>query len=166
MTISIIVAIAKNNEIGRNNDLLWRLPADLKHFKELTSGHTIIMGRKTFESLPKGALPNRTNIVLTRNKNLRFENCLVFPSIEKVIDNQKDKSEIFIIGGSGIYNQTLPLADKLYLTKVDADFPDADTFFPEIDYSEWEEISSEKHLSDEKNPYNYAFINYIRKEKK
>ena len=163
MDISIIVVVGENNEIGRNNALLCHLPADLKHFKELTTGHVIVMGRRTFESLPKGALPNRTNIVLTLNKNLSFENCICFNSIQEVIDNQIDKSKIFIIGGAEIYKQTLPLANKLYLTKIHASFDDADVFFPVIDYSEWDEVSREKHQADEKNLFDYTFLEYKRK---
>ena len=160
MDISIIVAIGERNEIGRNNDLLCHLPADLKRFKELTTGHTIVMGRKTFESLPKGALPNRKNIVLTRNGNLSFDNCLIYSSLSEVIDNEKDSGEIFIIGGGEIYRQALPLANKLYLTKIHAEFNDADAFFPEINYSEWEEVSREEHKADEKNLYDYTFLEY------
>jgi len=160
--ISIIVAIGERNEIGRNNGLLCHLPADLKHFKELTTGHTIVMGRKTFESLPKGALPNRKNIVLTRNKNLSFDNCLTYSSLSEMIDNEKDSNEIFIIGGGELYRQALPLANKLYLTKIHAEFDDADVFFPEINYAEWEEVSREEHKADEKNPYDYTFLSFIK----
>lgn len=165
MAVSIIVVIGENNEIGRNNGLLCRIPADLKHFKEITTGHTVVMGRKTFESLPKGALPNRTNIVLSRNKDLQFENCLVFSSLNEIIDNQRKKDEIFIIGGGEVYHQALPFAERLYLTKIAAEFVDADTFFPEIDYSEWNELSREVHTADDKNPYNYTFLTYERKSR-
>ena len=163
MDISIIVAVGERNEIGRNNGLLCHLPADLKHFKELTSGHTVVMGRKTFEALPKGALPNRKNIVLTRNKVLSFDNCLIYSSLSEVIDNEKDNDEVFIIGGGELYRQSLLLATKLYLTKIHAEFENADTFFPEIDYSEWVEVSREEHKADEKNPYDYTFLLYKRK---
>ena len=163
VNISIIVAIGENNEIGRNNDLLCHLPADLKRFKELTTGHTIVMGRKTFESLPKGALPNRKNIVLTRNKNLSFNNCQMYASLPEIIDNQKDNADLFIIGGGSIYKQALPLANKLYLTKIHAAFDDADAFFPEINYEKWEEINREEHKADEKHAYNYTFLMYKRK---
>lgn len=162
MDISIIVAIGERNEIGRNNGLLCYLPADLKHFKELTTGHTVVMGRKTFESLPKGALPNRKNIVLTRNKDLSFDNCLIYSSLSELIENEKDSDEIFIIGGGEIYRQALPLANKLYLTKIHAEFDDTDVFFPEINYSEWEEVSHEEHKADEKNPYDYTFLSLIK----
>jgi len=164
MNISIVAAIGKRNEIGRNNALLCRLPADLKHFKELTTGHVIVMGRKTFESLPNGALPDRKNIVLTRNKNLSFNGCEIFSSIKEIIDNRKFyNSEIFIIGGGEIYKQAMPFASKLFLTKIHATFNDADTFFPEINYLNWEELSREDFKADEKNPYDYTFLVYRRK---
>ena len=163
MEISIIVAIGKKNEIGRNNGLLCRLPADLKRFKELTTGHAIVMGRKTFESLPGGALPNRRNIVLTRDKSLSFDNCFIYSSLSEIVDNEKGNKEIFIIGGGEIYRQALPIVNKLYLTKICAEFDDADTFFPEINYLEWEEVSCEDFKSDEKNPYDYTFLVYRRK---
>ena len=163
MDISIVVVIGNNNEIGRNNELLCHLPADLKHFKLLTIGHTIVMGRKTFESLPKGALPDRTNIVLTRNNNLSFENCLVYSSFSEIIDNRKNDDEIFIIGGGEIYKQILPFTNKLYLTRVHATFDDADTFFPELNFLEWEEVSREDYSADDKNLYDYSFLEYIRK---
>ena len=162
MNISIIVAIGERNEIGKNNGLLCYLPADLKHFKELTTGHTVVMGRKTFEALPKGALPHRKNIVLTRNKDLSFDNCLIYSSLFEVIDNEKDNDEMFIIGGGELYRQALALANKLYLTKIHAEFENADTFFPEIDYSEWVEVSREEHKADEKNPYDYTFLLLIK----
>ena len=163
MNLSIVAVIGENNEIGRDNNLLCRLPADLKYFKELTTGHTVIMGRKTFESLPKGALPNRKNIVLTRNKDLSFDNCLTYSSLSEVIDNERDSDKIFIIGGGEIYRQALPLANKLYLTKIHAEFDDADVFFPEINYSEWEEVSCEEHKADEKNLYDFSFVTYIKR---
>ncbi len=160
MTLSIIVAMAKNNEIGRNNDLLWRLPAELKHFKEITTGHTIIMGRKTFESLPKGALPNRRNIVLSRHANTRLEGCEVYSSLDAALIKLLDEEEVFIIGGAEVFRQAFPLADKLYLTRVHAEFPDADTFFPEIDRTDWRETFRETHPADEKNPYSFTFYEY------
>jgi len=163
MNLSIVAVIGENNEIGKDNNLLCRLPADLKYFKELTTGHTVVMGRKTFESLPKGALPNRKNIVLTRNKDLSFDNCLIYSSFSNVINKEQDSDEVFVIGGGEIYRQALPLANKLYLTRIHAKFENADTFFPDIDYSEWEEVSREEHKADEKNPYNFSFLVYERK---
>ena len=162
MIISVIVAIGKNNEIGRNNQLLTHLPADLKHFKEITSGHTIVMGRKTFDSLPKGPLPNRKNIIISRNKELKIEGATVYPSLDYALIKLMDEDEIFIIGGAEIYKQIFPDADKLYLTKIHAEFHDADTFFPEINYKEWRIVNQETFFADEKNPYNYTFLELER----
>ena len=162
MTISIIVIIGRNNEIGKGNQLLCHLPADLKHFKEITSGHTIVMGRKTFESLPKGALPNRKNIVISRNPELKIEGATVYSSLDYALLKLIDDEEVFIIGGAQIYEQTLPVADKLYLTKIHAAFPEADTFFPPIDIKEWREVSRETHPADEKNPYSFTFVDCER----
>ena len=139
MTISIIAAIGRNNEIGKNGSLFCHLPADLKHFKEITSNHAVIMGRKTFESLPKGPLPNRRNMVVSRNSGLKIEGAEVYPSPDAAFIRLIDENEVFVIGGGQIYRQVLPVADKLYLTKIDADFPEADVFFPEIDFSVWRE---------------------------
>ncbi|GHT39966.1 dihydrofolate reductase [Bacteroidia bacterium] len=162
MTISIIVATGKNNEIGKGNDLLCRLPADLKHFKEITSGHPVIMGRKTFDSLPKGPLPNRKNIVISRNKDLKIEGATIYSSLDYALIKLMDEDEVFIIGGAQIYAQILPDADKLYLTKIHAGFPEADVFFPDIHYSEWREVSRETHLADENHPYSFTFVEYER----
>lgn len=163
MIISIIVAIGKNNEIGRNNGLLVHLPADLKHFKEVTSGHTVIMGRKTFESLPKGPLPNRKNIIISRNKDLKIEGgATVYSSLDYALIKLRDEDEVFIIGGAEIYKQILPDADRLYLTKIHEDFLDADTFFPEINYKEWKEVRRDSFPADEKNSYAYTFLELER----
>ena len=162
MIISIIAAIGKNNEIGQGNQLLCRLPDDLKRFKEITSGHVVIMGRKTFESLPKGALPNRKNRIISRNENLKIESATVYSSLDYALIKSMDEEEIFIIGGSEIYRQTLPIADKLYLTKIHAEFPEADVFFPEINYKEWREISRELHPADDRHPYSFSFVEYER----
>ncbi len=140
--ISIIACLGKNNAIGRDNKLLWHIPDDLKHFKKITTGNVIVMGRKTYESIGK-PLPNRTNIIITRDKQYRADGCLIKHSLDKIIEEAKtykDK-EIFIIGGGQIYEQALPYTDKLYLSIVD-DKPDADTFFP--DYSEFRNIISEE----------------------
>lgn len=161
MTIkSIIVAVDENNAIGRDNDLLCHLPNDLKHFKSVTNGYPVIMGRKTFESLPKGALPNRRNIVITRNKNLQFDNCEMCSSIEEAITLCKDESQIFFIGGGTIYNEVINIADTLYLTRIHHKFEETDTFFPNINESEWKEISTEHHQTDEKHKYPYSFITF------
>lgn len=159
MTIkSIIVAIDENNAIGKDNNLLCHLPNDLKHFKVVTEGHPVIMGRKTFDSLPKGALPNRRNIVITRNKDLQFDRCEMVSSIEEAIERCKDEPEIFIIGGGTIYNKAIDFADKLYLTRIHHKFEDADTFFPEIDPTQWQGVEKEDFNADEKHKYDYSFI--------
>lgn len=159
--ISIIVAIAKGNAIGAGGDLLCHLPADLKHFKNTTTGGTVIMGRKTYDSLPKGALPNRRNIVITRNADFAAERVETASSLEAAI--AMAGGDAFIIGGAQIYRLALPVADELILTVVDGDFPDADTFFPEIDYNDWEEVSHESFPADERNPYPYTFLTLRRK---
>lgn len=162
MILSLIVAVGKNNEIGKNNRMLAHMPADLKHFKEVTSGHTVIMGRKTFESLPKGPLPNRKNIVISRNKDLEIDGALVYSSLDYALIKVMDEEEVFIIGGAEIYKQVLPDADKLYLTKIHTEFPEADTFFPEINYREWRIVSQESFPADDKNPFAYTFLEMER----
>ncbi|MBL7970789.1 MAG: dihydrofolate reductase [Prolixibacteraceae bacterium] len=159
--ISIIVAIAQNFAIGKNNDLLFHLPNDLKRFRQITTGHPVIMGRNTLLSLPKGALPNRRNIVITDNPEEKFDRCEMASSIEEAVEAVKNEKEAFIIGGGMIYRQFYPIAGKLYLTLVHRDF-DADVFFPEIDYSEWEELSREDH-SDEKNGFDFSYLDLKRK---
>lgn len=159
--ISIIVAIAENFAIGKNNDLLFHLPNDLKHFKEITSGHTIIMGRNTLLSLPKWPLPNRRHIVITDKKDDNFPGCETVFSIEEAIEKVKDENEAFVIGGGMIYKQFFPLAAKLYLTVVHQPF-EADVFFPEVIYAEWEKNSREDFY-DEKNNFNYSYLNLQRK---
>lgn len=161
MTIkSIIVAVDENNAIGRDNDLLCHLPNDLKHFKAVTNGYPVIMGRKTFESLPKGALPNRRNIVITRNKYLQFDNCEMCSSIEEAITLCKDEEQIFFIGGGTIYNEVIGLSDILYLTRIHHQFEGTDTFFPKVKENEWKPISEEHHQQDEKHKYAYSFITF------
>jgi dihydrofolate reductase len=159
--ISIIVAIAQNFAIGKNNDLLFHLPNDLKRFKEITTGHPVIMGRNTLLSLPKGALPNRRNIVISDIPEEKFERCEMVASIEAAASAVQDEPEAFIIGGGMIYRQFFPLAGKLYLTLVHRDF-DADVYFPKIDYTEWEELFREDH-SDEKNGFEYSYLNLKRR---
>ena len=154
--ISLIAAIGKNNELGKKNALLWSLPADMKHFRETTSGHTVIMGQKTFESIGR-PLPNRRNIVLTQDKNLKIAGVEIVYSPEEV-ENLLDKdTENFVIGGGMIYKLFIDKADRLYITHVDASFPDADTFFPEIIPVVWNEISHQEHKKDSENPFNYTF---------
>ncbi|ERJ63822.1 dihydrofolate reductase [Porphyromonas gingivalis] len=159
--ISIVVAIAENGAIGYKNDLLWHLPADLKRFKEMTTGHSIIMGSRTFRSLPKGALPNRRNIVLSRTQQ-DFPGAEWAASPEVALELVGDEAEAFVIGGAQVYEQMLPFTDKIYLTRVHADFPEADTFFPELDMSEWVELSRTEYPADEKNRYATTLLELIR----
>lgn len=159
--ISIIVAIAENFAIGKNNDLLFHLPNDLKRFKEITSGHTIIMGRNTLLSLPKWPLPNRRHIVITDKHDDIFPGCETVFSIDEAVEKVKDEEEAFIIGGGMIYKQFFPIAGKLYLTLVHKLF-DADTYFPEVNYSEWNEVKRED-LHDEKNDFVYSYLDLERK---
>lgn len=158
--ISIIVAIAENFAIGKNNDLLFHLPNDLKHFKEITTGKTIIMGRNTLLSLPKWPLPNRRHVVISDLPDDHFEGCEMASSIEEAIDLVKTDNEAFIIGGGMVYRQFYPLAGKLYLTLVHQAF-DADVYFPEINYDEWK-VESREDFHDEKNNFDYSYINLIR----
>lgn len=154
--ITIIAAIGKNNELGKDNQLLWHLPNDLKRFKNLTSGHPIIMGRKTYESLGK-PLPNRTNIVVSRRNDWFEEGILIVPTIKEAIKHAKKINEdIFIIGGGNIYEQTIDLADQLEITQVEAEI-NADTFFPKIDEKKWQKIDEILHQKDEKHNYNYSY---------
>ena len=161
--VTIIAAIANNNALGKDNDLIWHLPADLKRFKKVTSGHHILMGRNTFESIGK-PLPNRTTVIITRNKNYKQEGCIVVDSIEKAIDVAKNDEQIFIIGGAQIYKQTIAsnLVDQLDITQVHHSF-DADVYFPEIDSDIWKEVAREEFKADEKNKYDLSFISYKKK---
>lgn len=161
MKINIIVAIAKNNAIGFENKLLYWLPNDLKRFKALTTGHTIIMGRKTFESFPKGALPNRRNVVLTR-QDITFPGAERYGSLKEALDSCHGEEEVYIIGGASVYKEALPLADKLCITHIDDTPKEADAFFPEIDTNKWKEINRDAHTTDEKHFYPYTFIDYER----
>ena len=162
--LNIIVCMAKNRAIGRNNQLLYHLRNDLKRFKALTTGHTVIMGRRTFESLPKGALPNRRNIVLTRGSQ-QWPNTEVYTSLDDALKHCSDNEEVFIIGGSTVYHEALPLANKLFLTLVDHSPNDADTFFPVIG-NEWVETERESHPSDEQNEQPYSFITMVKQNTK
>ncbi len=160
MITSIIVAIAKNNAIGKDNKLLWYLPNDLKHFKDVTTGHSVIMGRKTFESVGR-PLPKRRNIVVTR-QSISIDGCEVVPSIEAALALCADEDQVFIVGGAEIYKQAIPLTDRIYLTKVDQDF-EGDTFFPELNAAEWEETERENFEPDDKNKLKYSFITLQRR---
>lgn len=158
--ITIIAAIAENNALGKDNDLIWHLPADLKRFKKVTTGYPIIMGRNTFESIGK-PLPNRTTVIVTRNKEYSQQGCLIANSLEEAIELVANAEHVFIIGGAQIYKETMEkeLADQLDITLVHDTF-DADVFFPEINTEKWMEISKEKFEKDEKNKFDYSFIRY------
>lgn len=157
--ISIIAAVAKNRAIGYKNKLLYWLPNDLKRFKKLTTGHTIIMGRKTFESLPKGALPNRRNVVLSRSEK-EFPGCEVFPSLKEALKHCQPDENVYIIGGASVYSQAMTVADRLCLTEIDDTPAEADAFFPP--YDDWNVAEREDHDVDEKHAYRYAFVDYVR----
>lgn len=159
--ITIIAAIGVNNELGKDNDLIWHLPADLKRFKKITTGHHIIMGRKTYESIGK-PLPNRTTVIITRNKNYQAEGCLVTQSLESAIEIAKNDDNAFVIGGAKIYKKAIELVDELDICEVHRTF-DADVFFPTIDKNIWEETKREEFKSDEKNIYDYSFVKYKRR---
>ena len=157
--ISIIAAVARNMAIGRGNELIYWLPNDLRRFKALTTGHTIIMGRRTFQSLPKGALPNRRNIVLTRSGK-EFPGAETYSSLREALDSCLPSEEVFVIGGATVYAEALPLADRLCLTEVD---DEADAFFPQVSSDLWKVSSREEHGKDEKHDYTYTFTDYIRR---
>jgi dihydrofolate reductase len=159
--ITLIAAAAENNALGKNNDLIWHLPDDFKRFKAITSGHYIIMGRKTFESFPK-PLPNRTHVIITRQKNCNPENCIVVNSLEKAIAACPKDEDVFVIGGGEIYQQSIAIADKIELTRVHSTF-EADTFFPEIDTTIWELVQKEFHPKDEKHLFDFSFQTYLKK---
>lgn len=160
--ISIIAAVDHRMAIGFQNKLLFWLPNDLKRFKALTTGNTIIMGRKTFESLPKGALPNRRNVVLSSNPATECPGAEVFTSLEAALKSCQEEEKVYIIGGASVYRQAMPLADELCLTEVDDTAPEADTFFPAVDTAIWHEKSREVHPADEKHLCSYAFVDYVR----
>jgi dihydrofolate reductase len=159
MTVTIVVAISENHVIGKDNKLLWYLPNDLKHFKEITTGHTVIMGRKTYESVGK-PLPKRRNIIITRQA-ITIDGCEVVNSIEAALGLCAGEDEVFIVGGAEIYKQSLPLTDRIYLTVVHKEF-DGDSFFPEIKKREWKEVHREDYQPDEKNSLPYSFITLER----
>ncbi|HYH55692.1 MAG TPA: dihydrofolate reductase [Anseongella sp.] len=160
MSLSILAAKAENNVIGKDNRLIWRLPADMKHFRELSMGGTVIMGRKTFESIGK-ALSGRKNIVISRQQNYRAPGCETVHSLGEAIEASRQEENVFIIGGGEIYRQALALAGTLYITEVHGHF-EGDTFFPDIDQNIWTETFREDHQADDKNPYDYSFVTYQR----
>ncbi|WP_417589128.1 dihydrofolate reductase [Owenweeksia hongkongensis] len=160
MNLTIIAAMAKGRVIGKDNDLIWHLPDDLKHFKNLTKGHHVIMGRKTYESMGK-PLPGRTNIVITRQKDFKADGCILVNNIEEGIQKAEGDSQPFIIGGGEIYKQALKYAQTMELTEVNGEF-DGDTFFPTFDEKQWKEVSRTHHPVDEKHKYSFDFIQYSK----
>lgn len=160
--ITLIAAASENNVIGNDNKLIWHLSDDLKHFKELTKGHCVIMGRKTFESMPK-ALPNRTNIIITRKHGYVANDAIVVHSIFEALEKAKEDKQPFIIGGGEIYSQSILLSDRIELTRVHTEF-EGDAFFPEIDYKIWNEVSREERFKDEKHNFDFTFIRYNKKQ--
>ncbi|MEQ9593075.1 MAG: dihydrofolate reductase [Cyclobacteriaceae bacterium] len=166
MIVSLIAAVSKNRIIGRNNDLPWRLPDDMKYFMQTTQHHHVIMGRKNYESLPEKfrPLPNRKNIVITRQKDFKAEGCVVVNSLQAALKIAEDaqQEEVFIIGGAQVYKQALPLTQRMYLTEIDA-IVLGDTSFPEFDQEEWQEISRKEHPTDNKHQFEFDFVVYERK---
>lgn len=159
--IIIIAAVSENNALGKNNDLVWHLPDDFKRFKQLTSGHYIVMGRKTFESFPK-PLPNRTHVIITHQKNYSPEGCLIANTLQEAIQLCPKNEDTYIIGGGEIYNQSIGIADILEITRVHHTF-DADTFFPDIDAEVWQLTNEEFHPNDDKHNYSFTYQTYHRK---
>ena len=162
--ISMIAAMSRNRVIGINNQLPWRMPADIEHFRSLTSGKPVIMGRKTFESIGK-ALPGRMNIVVTKDRKFSAAGVIAVHSVDDAVKKANENKEIFVIGGASIYEQFLPKADRMYLTLIDGEF-EGDAFFPKFNPGEWMEIQSERHAADKDNPYDYVFVTLERNIKK
>lgn len=158
MEINIIAAVARNGAIGFRGRLIYWLPDDMRRFRALTTGHTIVMGHRTFLSLPKGALPNRRNIVLSRSL-LTLPGCEVYPSWEEAIEHCGEEETVYVIGGASVYEQAMSCATRLCLTEVDDTPTDADAFFPS--YDGWREVSSEQHRRDERHDYNFRFVDYV-----
>jgi dihydrofolate reductase len=161
MRLSLIAAVGKNGVIGAGGKLPWKLPADLVHFKQVTMGHPIIMGRKTFESIGR-ALPGRVNIVVTRQRDYAAPGCVIAASLDEAFERAKEADEVFIIGGAELFRAALPRAEKLYLTRIDRDF-EGDTFFPKLDPALWREVSRREGAVDEQNPYPHTFIELERR---
>ncbi len=159
--LTLIAAAGENNELGKDNDLVWHLPDDFKRFKKLTTGHYIIMGRKTFESFQE-PLPNRTHVVITRRENYKKEGLVIVHSLERAIELTEDDPQPFVIGGGEIYDQAIDIADKIELTRVHATF-DADTFFPEIDENQWKLVAEEFHEKDERHNFAFTYLTYERR---
>lgn len=160
--ISFIVAMDENRVIGHENSMPWHLPNDLQRFKKITTGHTIIMGRKTYESIGR-PLPNRKNIILTRDENYKQEGCIVIHAMEDIAPYAESEEEVFVIGGETLFRQTFSMAEKMYITMIHHAFPEGDTFFPSFSTEEWEVVSEEKGTVDEKNKYPHTFYVFKRK---
>lgn len=165
MLLSLIAAVADNNALGKDGDLLWHLPNDLKHFKALTLGHSVVMGARTYFSLPRRPLPKRRNIVLTSRTLPEFDGAELARSVPDALRMTASEDEVFVIGGGTLYEQTLPFADKLYITHVHHSFDEADTFFPTIEPQDWILEQQEEHPADERHPYPHTFATYIRNKK-
>jgi len=163
MILSLVAAASDNNVIGKNNALPWRMPADMKFFRDVTMGHTVVMGRKTYESMMK-PLAGRKNMVITRNEGYKAEGCIMVPSLIEVRQLCKDEGEVFIIGGAEIYNLSIEIADKIYLTRIHGHF-EGDAYFPDIHADKWKETARRDFKADEKNPFDYSFIEYSRIKK-
>jgi dihydrofolate reductase len=161
--IILVAAASENNALGKDNQLLWHLPDDFKRFKEITSGHYIIMGRKTFESLPK-LLPNRTHIIITRQPDYKPENCVIVNSFVDAIDAVPRGEDAFVIGGGEIYNLSMPFADKIELTRVHASFEDAGAYLPELDVAHWELVNEEYHPRDERHQFDFTYQTFLRRK--
>ena len=161
MTLTLIAAAAENNALGKDNQMIWHLPDDFKRFKQLTTGHYIIMGRKTFESFPK-PLPNRTHVIITRQDNYTANGCIVVNSLDEAIKICPQEEEVFIIGGGEIYKQSINRADKIELTRVHGTSPEADAFFPEIDTTKWKLTEEVFHPKDEKHAFEMTFQTYLK----
>ncbi len=161
-SIHAIVAVASDWAIGRQGELLCHMPADMRHFKEVTMGHSIIMGRKTFESFPRRPLPGRQNIVITRNADWQYPGVTVVHSLDEAIAAAETEA-VFIIGGAQVYQESLPLVEVLHLTRINARWASADAYFPELDMNEWQEVEHEHHTSDHKNAYEFDFITLKRR---
>jgi len=156
MIISLIAAMDKNKVIGKNNSLPWNMPEDMKYFRDKTKGKPVIMGRKTYESIGK-PMPQRTNIIITKDQDYKVEGCIVVHSIDEALKAAGNVEEVMVIGGSQIYKEFLPKANRMYLTFIDAEF-EGDTYFPEYNIEEWKEISYEEHERDAENPHDYRFV--------
>jgi dihydrofolate reductase len=162
MRVTIVAALSENGVIGRGNTLPWHLPADLQRFKRLTSGHTVIMGRKTFESIGRKPLPGRPNIVVSRSSELAADGVVVVPDLPQALDLAQREEEVFVLGGAGIFAAALPLADRLELTRVHAIIP-GDVFFPKFNPADWKLVQDEKHPADDQHAYPFSFLSYERR---